>query len=241
MSPKIRQMGRLLMCTPWCHSTASLQLPRPASRRVQLVCILRWCSRISLQTFGRATCSFPSSHCSPPWYLLSWLRYIPPMLSRTVSRSPRLYTCLQTSRHEPGRPSSPRFSGVTSTQTTSWKGFATSLSIMTSFLVSVELFHFRITASFIVGPELCPYYYVALLPTRLQTMCLLHSPFQVPSCSPYFECASASEPNAHAPGPLPSPINPNLATSLWSSYSDRLSLLVPYYACTAYPCTHAFI
>ena len=47
--------------------------------------------------------------------------------------------------------------------------------------------------------ERCPYCYLALLPTRLQTTYLLHSPFQVPSRSPYFECAYASQPDAHAP------------------------------------------
>jgi solute carrier family 35 (UDP-sugar transporter), member A1/2/3 len=92
------------------------------------------------------------------------------------------------------------------------KGFATSLSIVISFLVSVGLFHFRITASFIVGSS------VVLTATWL---------YSQPDCKQRVSCAvpfkflrARRTSNAPVPvspmptRPLPSPINPNLVTSL---------------------------
>jgi UDP-sugar transporter A1/2/3 len=92
------------------------------------------------------------------------------------------------------------------------KGFATSLSIVISFLVSVGLFHFRITASFIVGAS------VVLTATWL---------YSQPDCKQRVSCtvpfkflrarrtSNAPLPVSPIPTrPLPSPINPNLATSL---------------------------
>ena len=92
------------------------------------------------------------------------------------------------------------------------KGFATSLSIVISFLASVGLFHFRITTSFIVGSS------VVLTATWL---------YSQPDCKQRISCAvpfkflrARRTSNAPLPvspmptRPLPSPINPNLAPSL---------------------------
>jgi len=92
------------------------------------------------------------------------------------------------------------------------KGFATSLSIVISFLASVGLFHFRITASFIVGAS------VVLTATWLYSQ-----PDNKPRacCTMPFKFLRARR-SSNAPPlvspipkrPLPSPINPSLATSL---------------------------
>ena len=92
------------------------------------------------------------------------------------------------------------------------KGFATSLSIVISFLASVGLFHFRITASFIVGAS------VVVTATWL---------YSQPECKQRVLCAapfkflrarrSSNVPPPVSPiptRPMPSPINPGLATSL---------------------------
>ena len=92
------------------------------------------------------------------------------------------------------------------------KGFATSLSIVISFLASVGLFHFRITASFIVGAS------VVLTATWLYSQ---PDSKQRVSCTMPFKflrarrCSNAPPPVSPMPTrPLPSPINPSLATSL---------------------------
>jgi len=92
------------------------------------------------------------------------------------------------------------------------KGFATSLSIVISFLASVGLFHFHITASFIVGAS------VVLTATWLYSQ---PDSKQRVSCTMPFKflrarrCSNAPPPLSPMPTrPLPSPINLSLATSL---------------------------
>ena len=111
------------------------------------------------------------------------------------------------------------------------KGFATSLSIVISFLASVGLFHFRITTSFIVGAS------VVLFATWL---------YSQPDCKQRISCAAPFKflrarrtSNAPMPvspmpkRPLPSPINPNLVTSfgrrtpIGSPYSSPTTPLPP--------------
>jgi UDP-sugar transporter A1/2/3 len=92
------------------------------------------------------------------------------------------------------------------------KGFATSLSIVISFLASVGLFHFHITASFVVGAS------VVLTATWLYSQ---PDSKQRACCTmPFKFLRSRRSSNAPLPvspmprRPLPSPINPSLATSL---------------------------
>jgi UDP-sugar transporter A1/2/3 len=165
-----------------------------------------------------------------------------PMLPRTVS--PRLHTCLQTSRHGPGRPSSPRFSGGAShspcdqirRQHHEGLSIATSLSIMISFLVSVGLFHFCNTALFIIGASVV-----------LTATCLYSQPDckQRVSCTVLFKFLRARR-TSNAPLPVsPMPTRPARcpAQSTLTSrlrlvvllHSDRLSLLVPYCTTPAPP------
>ena len=111
------------------------------------------------------------------------------------------------------------------------KGFATSLSIVISFLASVGLFHFRITASFIVGAS------VVLTATWLYSQ--PDSKQRVPCTMPFKflrarRCSNAPPPVSPMPTrPLPSPINPGLATSLGrrtpigSPYSSPTTPLPP--------------
>ncbi|KAH9981000.1 nucleotide-sugar transporter-domain-containing protein [Lactifluus volemus] len=102
------------------------------------------------------------------------------------------------------------------------KGFATSLSIVISFLASVGLFHFRITGSFIVGAS------VVLTATWL---------YSQPDCKQRGSCAtpfkflrarrSSNAPPPVSPvptRPLPTPINPSLAPSL----GRRTPIATPY-------------
>ncbi|KAI0306320.1 nucleotide-sugar transporter-domain-containing protein [Multifurca ochricompacta] len=92
------------------------------------------------------------------------------------------------------------------------KGFATSLSIVISFLASVALFHFRITTSFIVGAT------VVLTATWLYSQ---PDGKQRGSCTAPFKFLRARR-SSNAPPPLspmptrplPSPINPSITTSL---------------------------
>ena len=92
------------------------------------------------------------------------------------------------------------------------KGFATSLSIVISFLASVGLFHFHITASFVVGAS------VVLTATWLYSQ---PDSKQRACCTMPFKFLrsrrSSNAPPMVSPvptRPLPSPINPTLATSL---------------------------
>lgn len=90
------------------------------------------------------------------------------------------------------------------------KGFATSLSIVISFLVSVGLFHFRITASFIVGSS------VVLTATWLYSQ---PESKQRGFCAPFKLLRARRSSNAPPPvspvpiRPIPSPLNPNLPPS----------------------------
>jgi solute carrier family 35 (UDP-sugar transporter), member A1/2/3 len=102
------------------------------------------------------------------------------------------------------------------------KGFATSLSIVISFLASVGLFHFRITGSFIVGAS------VVLTATWLYSQ---PDGKQRGSCTaPFKFLRSRRSSNAPPPvspvprRPLPSPINLSLATSL----GRRTPIATPY-------------
>jgi solute carrier family 35 (UDP-sugar transporter), member A1/2/3 len=102
------------------------------------------------------------------------------------------------------------------------KGFATSLSIVISFLASVGLFHFHITGSFIVGAS------VVLTATWLYSQ---PDGKQRGSCTAPFKFLRARR-SSNAPPPvspmptrpLPSPINPTLATSL----GRRTPIATPY-------------
>jgi UDP-sugar transporter A1/2/3 len=111
------------------------------------------------------------------------------------------------------------------------KGFATSLSIVISFLASVGLFHFHITASFVVGAS------VVLTATWLYSQ---PDSKQRACCTmPFKFLRSRRSSNAPPPmspvptRPLPSPINPSLATSLGrrtpigSPYSSPTTPLPP--------------
>ncbi|KAH9173627.1 nucleotide-sugar transporter-domain-containing protein [Lactarius sanguifluus] len=92
------------------------------------------------------------------------------------------------------------------------KGFATSLSIVISFLASVGLFHFRITASFIVGAS------VVLTATWLYSQ---PDNKQRGSCAAPLKFLRARR-SSNAPPPvspvptrpIPSPLNPSLPPSL---------------------------
>ncbi|KAH9958290.1 nucleotide-sugar transporter-domain-containing protein [Russula dissimulans] len=91
------------------------------------------------------------------------------------------------------------------------KGFATSLSIVISFLASVGLFHFRITGSFILGASVVvAATWLYSQPDCKQRACM--APFK------FFRarrCSNAPSPVSPVPQrSLPSPINPSLATSL---------------------------
>lgn len=91
------------------------------------------------------------------------------------------------------------------------KGFATSLSIVISFLVSVGLFHFRITASFIVGASVVlTATWLYSQPDSKQRACAV--PFKFLRAR---RTSNAPLPASPMPTrPLPSPINPNIVTSL---------------------------
>jgi solute carrier family 35 (UDP-sugar transporter), member A1/2/3 len=102
------------------------------------------------------------------------------------------------------------------------KGFATSLSIVISFLASVGLFHFRITGSFIVGAS------VVLTATWLYSR---PDGKQRGSCTTPFKFLRARRSSNPPPPvspvptrPLPNPINPSLAPSL----GRRTPIATPY-------------
>ncbi|SRR5216683_86155 len=92
------------------------------------------------------------------------------------------------------------------------KGFATSLSIVISFLASVGLFHFHITASFIVGASVVlTATWLYSQPDNKQRACCT-MPFKFLRAR---RSSNAPPPVSPIPKrPLPSPINPSLATSL---------------------------
>jgi UDP-sugar transporter A1/2/3 len=102
------------------------------------------------------------------------------------------------------------------------KGFATSLSIVISFLASVGLFHFHITASFIVGAS------VVLTATWLYSQ--PDSKQRVSCTAPFKFLRARRTSNAPMPvspmpkRPLPSPINLNLVTS----FGRRTPIGSPY-------------
>lgn len=102
------------------------------------------------------------------------------------------------------------------------KGFATSLSIVISFLASVGLFHFRITASFVVGSS------VVLAATWLYSQ---PDGKQRNSCAAPLRflrtrrCSNAPPPVSPVPTrPIPSPLNPNLPPS----FGRRTPISSPY-------------
>jgi UDP-sugar transporter A1/2/3 len=102
------------------------------------------------------------------------------------------------------------------------KGFATSLSIVISFLASVGLFHFRITASFIVGAS------VVLTATWLYSQ---PDNKQRGSCATPLKflrarrTSNAPPPVSPVPTrPIPSPLNPSLPPS----FGRRTPIGSPY-------------
>ncbi|KAH8989185.1 nucleotide-sugar transporter-domain-containing protein [Lactarius hatsudake] len=118
------------------------------------------------------------------------------------------------------------------------KGFATSLSIVISFLASVGLFHFRITASFIVGAS------VVLTATWLYSQ---PDNKQRGSCATPLKFLRARR-SSNAPPPvspvptrpIPSPLNPNLPpsfgrrTPIGSPYSSPTTPAPPVAASLAF-------
>jgi len=90
------------------------------------------------------------------------------------------------------------------------KGFATSLSIVISFLVSVGLFHFRITGSFVLGASVVvAATWLYSRPDSKQRACMAFKFLRARRCS------NAPSPLTPVPQrPLPSPITPSLVTSL---------------------------
>ncbi|KAN0140955.1 Nucleotide-sugar transporter domain containing protein [Lactarius tabidus] len=101
------------------------------------------------------------------------------------------------------------------------KGFATSLSIVISFLVSVGLFDFRITASFVVGSSVVlAATWLYSQPDGKQRGCATPLKFLRTR-----RCSNAPPPVSPVPTrPIPSPLNPNLPPS----FGRRTPIGSPY-------------